>query len=88
MSFDDSWAEVLYERRTLPTDPLGAPYSRLFNVLETEFHELDSDVEFATFKPKRMHYVVKPWRLEEYTTKVFITPHRGCLAILKGGVNS
>lgn len=86
MSFDDTWAEVLYERRTLPMDPLGAPYSRLFDVLETEFHELDSDVELATFSPKRMHYVVKPWRLEEYTTRVFITPQRGCLAILKKGL--
>jgi hypothetical protein len=53
--------------------------------METEFHELDSDVDPATFKPKRMHYVVQPWMLEKYATRVFITPQRNCLAILKRG---
>lgn len=84
MSFDNSWAEFLYEHRTLPVDSLGAP-SRLFHIMETEFHELDSDVDPATFKPKRMHYVVQPWMLEKYATRVFITPQRNCLAILKRG---
>ena len=80
MSFDDSWAELLYERRTQAVDPLGSPYSRVFDVLETEFYELGSDV--ATFNPKSMHYIVQPWNLDKYATRVFITPQRGCLAVL------
>lgn len=81
MSFDESWAEVLYERRKVSLDPLGSPHRRMFDVLETEFYELGNEVG-STFNPKSMHYIVQPWKLDKYATRVFITPQRSCLAIL------
>ena len=74
VSFDNSQAEVLYQCHTLPIDPLDTPYSYSFDILETDFHELDSDTELATFNPKYIQYILKPQSLEVYTVRVFIIP--------------
>lgn len=60
MAFDDSWAESLYERRTLAVDPLGSSRSQVLEVSETEFYELDSEIEPTAFNPKSMHYIIRP----------------------------